>query len=276
MDFIGNNQALTLITGPCIIESEQQLDIIAERVAMIAEQLSIPVILKASIDKANRTSVDSFRGLGLEEGLRIFETIKQRYQLPCITDVHETPMVKAVADVVDVIQIPAFLSRQTDLIATAAQTGRPLLIKKGQFMAPGDMKHVLRKARASGAEHIMLCERGSCFGYHNLVVDFRGLEDMKRLGCPVIMDATHAVQLPAAMGDKSGARRSYVPLLARAAVSVGIAGVFMETHPNPAQALSDGPSAVPLTQLQPLVQELLELDHMLKSRTSCVVLEDDR
>lgn len=269
------HKQLKLYLGPCVIEDYDTLATIAGVVSDCQQQLSVDVVFKASIDKANRTSINSYRGVGIDEGLRMLEDIHKSFGLKTITDIHETGMVKAVASVVDEIQIPAFLCRQTDLIFTAAQTGKPLLLKKGQFMAPEDMQYVAEKALSSGAKNISLCERGTTFGYKNLVVDYRGIVVMKKFGHPVIMDATHAVQLPAAEGNQSGAKRSYVPMLAKAALVSGADGIFMETHPNPKQAKSDGPNAVPLSFLKDLIKELVNLKNYLDSVSDTVVLEDN-
>jgi 2-dehydro-3-deoxyphosphooctonate aldolase (KDO 8-P synthase) len=251
-----------LIAGPCVIESEALCLSIAERLKALGEELGLPVIFKASFDKANRTSVNGFRGHGLEEGLRVLEKVRRETGLPVLTDVHLPDQVKAVAEVVDMLQTPAFLARQTDLITAAAASGRPVNIKKAQFMAPGDMQAVLGKARAAaGADGgtIMLCERGSSFGYNNLVVDMRGLVIMRDMGCPVVFDATHSVQLPGGGGDRSLGQRQFVAPLARAAMAVGIDGIFMETHPDPDQALSDGPNMVPLSELPSLMRQLIAI-----------------
>jgi 2-dehydro-3-deoxyphosphooctonate aldolase (KDO 8-P synthase) len=251
-----------LIAGPCVIESEALCLAIATRLKTMGEELGLPVIFKASFDKANRTSVSGFRGHGLEEGLRVLEKVRRETDLPVLTDVHLPDQVKAVSEVVDMLQTPAFLARQTDLITAAAASGRPVNIKKAQFMAPGDMQAVLGKARAAaGADGgtIMLCERGSSFGYNNLVVDMRGLVIMREMGCPVVFDATHSVQLPGGGGDRSLGQRQYVAPLARAAMAVGIDGLFMETHPDPDQALSDGPNMVPLSELPSLMRQLIAI-----------------
>lgn len=261
-----NHQPILLIAGPCVIEDEDTLMHIADALSTLAARMPIQILFKASCDKANRTSKDSFRGLGLEEGLRLLEKVKNHFALPVITDVHETGMVNQVAEVCDAIQIPAFLCRQTDLISASSRTGRIVMIKKGQFMAPEDMQNVASKAQAAGAKNVWLCERGTSFGYHNLVVDYRGLKDMKKTGLPVIMDATHAVQLPGGLGNRSYAKREYVPTLARCALATGVAGLFMETHPNPSHAKSDGASAVPLHALPALLEELKALDDFIKSR----------
>ncbi len=252
-----------LIAGPCVIESEALCLTIAERLKAMSVQLGVPVIFKASFDKANRTSVNGFRGHGLHEGLRVLERVRQETGLPVLTDVHLPDQVPAVAEVVDMLQTPAFLARQTDLIMAAAASGRPVNIKKAQFMAPADMAAVLGKARAAagdgGTAGIMLCERGSSFGYNNLVVDMRSLVIMRDMGCPVVFDATHSVQLPGGGGDRSLGQRQFVAPLARAAVAVGVDGLFMETHPDPENALSDGPNMVPLDMLPGLMRQLLAI-----------------
>lgn len=254
-----------LIAGPCVIESEALCLGIAERLQAMGRELGLPVIFKASFDKANRTSVSGFRGYGLEEGLRVLEKVRSESGLPVLTDVHLPDQVKPVAQVVDMLQTPAFLSRQTDLITAAAASGRPVNIKKAQFMAPGDMAAVLGKARAAAnaagvsESNILLCERGSSFGYNNLVVDMRGLVIMREMGNPVVFDATHSVQLPGGGGDRSLGQRQYVPALARAAMAVGIDGLFMETHPDPDSALSDGPNMVPLDALPGLMRQLIAI-----------------
>ena len=254
-----------LIAGPCVIESEALCLQIATRLKDIGDALRIPIIFKASFDKANRTSVNGFRGHGLEEGLRILEKVRRETGLPVLTDVHLPDQVAAVAEVVDMLQTPAFLARQTDLITAAAASGRPVNIKKAQFMAPADMAAVLGKARAAanaasmGVDNILLCERGTSFGYNNLVVDMRGLVIMREMGCPVVFDATHSVQLPGGGGDRSLGQRQYVAPLARAAMAVGVDGLFMETHPDPASALSDGPNMVPLDELPGLMRQLVAI-----------------
>ncbi|MEP9360963.1 3-deoxy-8-phosphooctulonate synthase [Sphingomonas sp. KR3-1] len=267
---IGNDRRLFLIAGPCVLESERLALDVATMLAAIAERLGILVIFKASFDKANRTSQASFRGPGLDAGLAILAKVRAETGLPILTDVHETWQVAPVAQVVDVLQTPAFLARQTDLIEAAAQSGRPVNIKKAQFMAPGDMARVLDKAERAAARagldtgRFLLCERGTSFGYNNLVNDMRGLDIMASTGAPVVFDATHSVQLPGGQGDKSGGERRFVPLLSRAAVACGIAGLFLETHPDPDQALSDGPNAWPLAQLEPLLERLLAIDTLVK------------
>ncbi len=262
---IGLDQPLFLIAGPCVIESEALALSVAETLRGIADRLGILVIYKSSFDKANRSSGSSFRGPGLEEGLRILQKVRAETGLPVLTDVHEVRQVKPVAEVADVLQTPAFLARQTDLIEAVAASGKPANIKKAQFMAPGDMVHVIDKARAAAEAAgvsdptLMVAERGSSFGYGNLVVDMRGLVIMRETGCPVVFDATHSVQLPGANGKSSGGQREFVPVLARAAVAVGVAGLFMETHPKPEKALSDGPNAMPLGELEAVLRELITL-----------------
>ncbi|HIQ17364.1 MAG TPA: 3-deoxy-8-phosphooctulonate synthase [Novosphingobium capsulatum] len=261
---------LFAIAGPCVIESEALTLSVAETLGQIARRLGITLIFKSSFDKANRSSDKSFRGLGMDEGLRILEMVRAETGLPVLTDVHEASQAEAVAQVVDVLQTPAFLARQTDFIAAVAATGKPVNIKKAQFMAPADMKQVVAKARnaAQAAGHdpdaFLLCERGTSFGYNTLVSDMRGLAIMAETGCPVVFDATHSVQQPGGLGERSGGQREYVPLLARAAVAAGIAGVFMETHPDPDQALSDGPNALPLAQFEALWTKLLAIDAVVK------------
>lgn len=261
---VGNNKPLFLIAGPCVIESESLALETAERLRQISDSLSLPLIYKSSFDKANRSSVHSYRGPGLEEGLRILEKVKNTFDLPILTDVHEDTPLAEVADVVDVLQTPAFLCRQSNFIQAVAATGKPVNIKKGQFLAPADMQNVLEKALATGNKDIMLCERGVSFGYNNLVSDMRSLATMRQSGAPVVFDATHSVQLPGGKGSSSGGQREFVPVLARAAVAAGVAGLFMESHPDPEQALSDGPNAWPLDQLEVLLAQLMEIDHTVK------------
>jgi 2-dehydro-3-deoxyphosphooctonate aldolase (KDO 8-P synthase) len=261
---VGLDKPFFLIAGPCVVESEQlQLDA-AGRLKEITGKLGIPFIFKSSFDKANRTSSKSFRGLGMEEGLRILGEVKKQIGVPVLTDVHEYTPFDEVADVVDVLQTPAFLCRQTDFIQKVARAGRPVNIKKGQFLSPWDMRNVVDKARAAGNNDIMVCERGASFGYNNLVSDMRSLSVMRETNCPVVFDATHSVQLPGGQGTKSGGQREFVPVLARAAVAVGVAGVFMETHPDPDKALSDGPNAWPLGKMEALLTALKELDAVTK------------
>ena len=261
----GLDQPLFLIAGPCVIESEQlALDTSAELKA-ITERLGIHFIYKSSYDKANRSAGSSFRGPGLEQGLRILQKVKHETGVPVITDVHEDTPIDEVADVVDVLQTPAFLCRQTNFIQKVASAGKPVNIKKGQFLAPWDMKNVVDKAQATGNKQIMVCERGVSFGYNNLVSDMRALAVMRDTGCPVVFDATHSVQLPGGQGTSSGGQREHVPVLARAAVAAGISGLFMETHPDPDKALSDGPNAWPLDRIESLLKTLIALDNIVKS-----------
>jgi 2-dehydro-3-deoxyphosphooctonate aldolase (KDO 8-P synthase) len=262
---VGLTRPLFLIAGPCVVESRQlQVDVAGELKAICAS-LAIPFIFKSSYDKANRSSHASFRGPGMEEGLRILDEVRTQVAVPVLTDVHTVDEIPAVAAVVDVLQTPAFLCRQTDFIQAVARAGKPVNIKKGQFLAPEDMKQVVGKARAaSGADNIMVCERGASFGYHNLVSDMRSLAIMRDTGCPVVFDATHSVQLPGGQGTSSGGQREFVPVLARAAVAAGVAGIFMETHPQPEKALSDGPNAWPLGRMRALLETLAELDAAVK------------
>jgi 2-dehydro-3-deoxyphosphooctonate aldolase (KDO 8-P synthase) len=262
---VGLDRPLFLIAGPCVVESrELQLDV-AGRLKEIASALGVPFIFKSSYDKANRSSAASFRGLGRDEGLRILAEVRRQIGVPVLTDVHDEDEIAAAAAVVDVLQTPAFLCRQTDFIQAVARAGRPVNIKKGQFLAPEDMKQVVAKAKAaSGADNILVCERGASFGYHNLVSDMRSLAIMRETGCPVVFDATHSVQLPGGQGTSSGGQREFVPVLARAAVAAGVSGLFMETHPDPAKALSDGPNAWPLPRMRELLETLVELDRTVK------------
>jgi 2-dehydro-3-deoxyphosphooctonate aldolase (KDO 8-P synthase) len=262
----GGDRPLFLIAGPCVIESEALVMEVAGRLKELTAGLGIPFIFKASYDKANRTSRASFRGPGLEAGLAILERVRERIGVPVLTDVHEGTPLGEVAAVVDVLQTPAFLCRQTDFIQAVAAQGRPVNIKKGQFLAPWDMANVVEKARAAGNEEIMVCERGVSFGYNNLVADMRSLVAMRATGCPVVFDATHSVQMPGGRGASSGGQREYVAPLARAAVAVGVAGVFMETHPRPDEALSDGPNSVPLADVPALLETLKALDSTVKSQ----------
>ncbi len=264
---VGLNHPLFLIAGPCVIESEQMALDTAGQIKEICLELGIPFIYKSSYDKANRSSGKSFRGFGLDAGLKILDQVKKQIGVPVLTDVHSIEEIAAVAAVVDVLQTPAFLCRQTDFIHAVARCGRPVNIKKGQFLSPWDMKNVVDKAReASGQDNIMVCERGASFGYNNLVSDMRSLAVMRNTGCPVVFDATHSVQLPGGQGTVSGGQREFVPVLARAAVAAGVAGVFMETHPNPAKALSDGPNAFPLGHLKTLLRTLKALDETVKQQ----------
>ena len=261
---VGLDRPLFLIAGPCVIESEQlQIDV-AGKLKEITERLGINFIFKSSFDKANRTSIGSFRGPGMEEGLRVLAEVKRQLGVPVLTDVHEYTPMDEVASVVDVLQTPAFLVRQTDFIRKVCEAGKPVNIKKGQFLSPWDMKPVVEKAKSTGNGNIMVCERGASFGYNNLVSDMRSLAVMRDTGCPVVFDATHSVQLPGGQGSSSGGQREFVPVLARAAVAVGVAGVFMETHPDPSKALSDGPNAWPLGKMEALLETMLELDAITK------------
>ncbi len=264
----GLDQPLFLIAGPCVIESEQMALDTAGALKEICAGVGIPFIYKSSYDKANRSSGKSFRGFGIDEGLRILSEVKRQIGVPVLTDVHSEEEIPVAAAVVDVLQTPAFLCRQTDFIHAVASCGKPVNIKKGQFLAPWDMKNVVEKAREAngGADNIMVCERGVSFGYNNLVSDMRSLAVMRDTGCPVVFDATHSVQLPGGQGDKSGGQREFVPVLARAAVASGIAGIFMETHPDPAKALSDGPNAWPLGQMRQLLATLKQLDELVKQQ----------
>jgi len=263
---VGLNQPFFLIAGPCVIESEQLAIDTAGYLKELTTALNIPFIYKSSFDKANRSSHESFRGLGVEKGLEILEKVKKQIGVPVLTDVHEDTPLAEVASVVDVMQTPAFLCRQTNFIQQVASQGIPVNIKKGQFLAPWDMVHVTNKAKATGNQHIMVCERGVSFGYNNLVSDMRSLAVMRDTDCPVVFDATHSVQLPGGQGTSSGGQREFVPVLARAAVAVGIAGLFMETHPNPAEAKSDGPNSWPLHRMQELLEVLLTIDRAVKAQ----------
>jgi len=265
----GLDQPIFLIAGPCVIESRQLALDTAGTLKEICGELGIPFIYKSSYDKANRSSGKSFRGLGMDQGLQILAEVKRQIGVPVLTDVHEIGDIEAAAAVVDVLQTPAFLCRQTDYINAVASAGRPVNIKKGQFLAPGDMKHVVAKAREAAltrgyADTIMVCERGVSFGYNNLVSDMRSLAIMRETGCPVVFDATHSVQLPGGQGTVSGGQREFVPVLARAAVASGVSGLFMETHPDPDKALSDGPNAWPLAKMKELLATLMELDRIVK------------
>lgn len=262
---VGIDQPLFLIAGPCVIESEQLALDTAGQLKEITGKLGIPFIYKSSFDKANRTSTKSFRGLGLDEGLRILQKVKDDIGVPVLTDVHEDTPLAEVATVVDVLQTPAFLVRQTNFIQNVARQGIPVNIKKGQFQAPWDMSHVVAKAREVGNEQIMVCERGVSFGYNTLVSDMRSLAIMRQTDCPVVFDATHSVQQPGGQGGTSGGQREFVPVLARAAVAAGVSGLFMETHPDPSKALSDGPNAFPLPMMSRMLEILLTLDHAVKS-----------
>jgi len=257
---------LLIIAGPCVIESRQLALDVAGKLKEITDNLGIPYIFKSSFDKANRTSVDSYRGPGLEQGLKILSSVRDQIHVPVLTDIHEYTPLSEVAAVVDVLQTPAMLCRQTDFIQKVAALGKPVNLKKGQFLAPWDMFHVVQKARATGNHQLMVCERGACFGYNNLVSDMRSLIIMRQTGCPVIFDATHSVQLPGGAGTQSSGQSEFVAPLARAAVAAGICGIFMETHPKPSAALSDGPNSVPLQQMPLLLEQLKMLDDLVKSK----------
>jgi len=263
---VGPDQPLFLIAGPCVVESEGLVLDVAGKLQELTGRLGIPFIFKSSFDKANRSSAKSFRGPGMEEGLRILSEVKRQLGLAVLTDVHEDTPLGEVASVVDVLQTPAFLVRQTNFILNVCSQQRPVNIKKGQFLSPWEMQNVVDKARSTGNEQIMVCERGFSFGYNNLVSDMRSLSVMRGTGCPVVFDATHSVQLPGGKGSASGGQREFVPVLARAAVAAGVAGVFMETHPDPDKALSDGPNAWPLARMEPLLTTLVQLDRAVKSR----------
>ena len=262
----GLTQPFFLISGPCVVESEKMAMQSATELKTITDELGIPFIYKSSFDKANRSSSKSFRGPGMAEGLRILQKVKDELNLPVLTDVHEDTPLDEVADVVDVLQTPAFLCRQTNFIQNVARQGLPVNIKKGQFLAPWDMGNVVEKAREAGNEQILVCERGYTFGYNNLVSDMRGLAVMRETKCPVVFDATHSVQLPGGQGSSSGGQREHVPVLARAAIASGVAGIFMESHPKPEEALSDGPNAWPLPKMRDLLETLMVLDSTVKAR----------
>jgi 2-dehydro-3-deoxyphosphooctonate aldolase (KDO 8-P synthase) len=263
---VGPERPFFLIAGPCVIESEALVLDVAGQMKEIASELGIPYIFKASFDKANRSSKSSFRGPGIAEGLRVLEKVRRQVGVPVLTDVHEDTPLAEVAAVVDVLQTPAFLCRQTNFILNACSQGRPVNVKKGQFLSPWEMANVVEKARSTGNEQVMVCERGFSFGYNNLVSDMRSLAIMRATGAPVVFDATHSVQLPGGKGTASGGQREFVPVLARAAVAAGVAGIFMETHPEPARALSDGPNAWPLDRMRSLLAVLKEIDAAVKSR----------
>jgi len=262
----GPDRPFFLIAGPCVIESEGLVMEVAGRMRELTAELGIPYVFKASFDKANRSSKGSFRGPGMEQGLRILAEVRRQLGVPVLTDVHEDTPLAEVASVVDVLQTPAFLCRQTNFIVNAASQGKPVNIKKGQFLSPWEMRNVVEKARSTGNGQILVCERGFSFGYNNLVADMRSLAVMRETGCPVVFDATHSVQLPGGKGDASGGQREFVPVLARAAVAAGVSGVFMETHPDPARALSDGPNAWPLDRMRSLLTVMKEIDAAVKSR----------
>jgi 2-dehydro-3-deoxyphosphooctonate aldolase (KDO 8-P synthase) len=262
---IGNHQPLFLIAGPCVIESQDLVEECAGRLREITTRLGMPFVFKASFDKANRSSASSFRGPGLAQGMKILEGVRSRFGMPVLTDVHEDTPLAEVATVVDVLQTPAFLCRQTNFIQNVARTGKPVNLKKGQFLSPWEMGNVVQKARDTGNADIMVCERGVSFGYNNLVSDMRALPVLRATGCPVVFDATHSVQLPGGQGNASGGQREFVPVLARAAVAAGIAGIFIETHPEPDRALSDGPNSWPLARMESLLATLVALDRTAKA-----------
>jgi 2-dehydro-3-deoxyphosphooctonate aldolase (KDO 8-P synthase) len=263
---VGAREPLFLIAGPCVIESESLVLSTAERLKDITVKLGVPLVFKASFDKANRSSGGSFRGLGIEQGLKVLERVRRELALPVLTDVHESSPLDEVAAVVDVLQTPALLCRQTDFIVAVASQGKPVNLKKGQFLSPWEMQSVVDKARSTGNDALLVCERGVSFGYQNLVVDMRSLAILRGTGCPVVFDATHAVQLPGARGGSSGGEREHVPVLARAAVAAGVSGLFMETHPNPDEALCDGPNAWPLERVAVLLEQLTAIDALVKAR----------
>ena len=263
---VGDEAPLFFIAGPCVIETETLILDTASDLKKIGDELGVPVIFKSSFDKANRSSIDSYRGPGIEEGLRILQQVKDELGMPVLTDVHEDTPLNEVASVVDVLQTPAFLSRQTNFIVNVCSQGVPVNIKKGQFLAPLDMLQVANKAKSTGNQQIMVCERGASFGYNNLVSDMRSLSLMRQTGCPVVYDATHSVQMPGGLGNASGGQREMVPVLARAAVAAGVAGVFMECHPDPGKAMSDGPNSWPLSKVKALMQQLMDIDAVVKSQ----------
>ena len=263
---VGDEAPLFFIAGPCVIETETLILDTASELKKTGDELGVPVIFKSSFDKANRSSIDSYRGPGIEEGLRILQRVKDELGMPVLTDVHEDTPLNEVASVVDVLQTPAFLSRQTNFIVNVCSQGVPVNIKKGQFLAPLDMLQVANKAKSTGNQQIMVCERGASFGYNNLVSDMRSLSLMRQTGCPVVYDATHSVQMPGGLGNASGGQREMVPVLARAAVAAGVAGVFMECHPDPAKAMSDGPNSWPLSKVKALMQQLIDIDNVVKSQ----------
>lgn len=263
---VGLDKPFFLLSGPCVIESEQLAIETAGTLKEICEKLNIPFVFKSSFDKANRTSIDSFRGLGMDKGLQILQAVKDQIGVPVITDVHEDTPMDEVASVVDIIQTPAFLARQTNFIVKACSAGVPVNIKKGQFMSPWDMVNVIKKAKSTGNENIMVCERGASFGYNNLVSDMRSLSVMRDTGCPVVFDGTHSVQLPGGQGGTSGGQREFIPVLARAAVAAGVSGLFMETHPDPSVAKSDGPNAIKLHMMEALLTTLKQIDQCVKSQ----------
>ncbi|QIW09795.1 3-deoxy-8-phosphooctulonate synthase [Francisella sp. LA112445] len=263
---VGNGKPFFLMSGPCVIESEQMAMDTAGYLKEVTNDLGINFVYKSSFDKANRSSINSFRGLGVDKGLEILSKVKKAYNVPVVTDVHEDTPFAEVAEVVDVLQTPAFLCRQTNFILDVCKQGKPVNIKKGQFLAPWDMQHVVAKAKTTGNEQIMVCERGASFGYNNLISDMRSLEIMKDTGCPVVFDATHSVQLPGGQGSSSGGQREFVPVLSKAAMAVGIDGLFMETHPKPDEAKSDGPNSFPMYKIKEFLSLLQELDNLIKSQ----------
>ena len=269
---VGEDKPLFFIAGPCVIESEELILDTASQLKAVSDELDVPIIFKSSFDKANRSSIDSYRGPGIEEGLRILQRVKDELDMPVLTDVHEDTPLDEVASVVDVMQTPAFLSRQTNFIVNVCAQGIPVNIKKGQFLAPLDMLQVANKAKSTGNQQIMVCERGASFGYNNLVSDMRSLSLMRQTGCPVVYDATHSVQMPGGLGSTSGGQREMVPVLARAAAAAGVAGIFMECHPDPAKAMSDGPNSWPLHKVSALIKQLMEIDGVVKSQPR---LEDE-
>ena len=269
---VGEDSPLFFIAGPCVIESEGLILDTASQLKAVSDELDVPIIFKSSFDKANRSSIDSYRGPGIEEGLRILQRVKDELAMPVLTDVHEDTPLDEVASVVDVMQTPAFLSRQTNFIVNVCAQGIPVNIKKGQFLAPLDMLQVANKAKSTGNQQIMVCERGASFGYNNLVSDMRSLSLMRQTGCPVVYDATHSVQMPGGLGSTSGGQREMVPVLARAAAAAGVAGIFMECHPDPAKAMSDGPKSWPLHKVSALIKQLMEIDGVVKSQPR---LEDE-
>lgn len=269
---VGEDSPLFFIAGPCVIESEDLILNTASKLKAVSDELGVPIIFKSSFDKANRSSIDSYRGPGIEEGLRILQRVKDELAMPVLTDVHEDTPLDEVASVVDVMQTPAFLSRQTNFIVNVCAQGIPVNIKKGQFLAPLDMLQVANKAKSTGNQQIMVCERGASFGYNNLVSDMRSLSLMRQTGCPVVYDATHSVQMPGGLGSTSGGQREMVPVLARAAAAAGVAGIFMECHPDPAKAMSDGPNSWPLHKVSALIKQLMEIDGVVKSQPR---LEDE-
>lgn len=269
---VGEDSPLFFIAGPCVIESEDLILNTASKLKAVSDELGVPIIFKSSFDKANRSSIDSYRGPGIEEGLRILQRVKDELAMPVLTDVHEDTPLDEVASVVDVLQTPAFLSRQTNFIVNVCAQGIPVNIKKGQFLAPLDMLQVANKAKSSGNQQIMVCERGASFGYNNLVSDMRSLSLMRQTGCPVVYDATHSVQMPGGLGSTSGGQREMVPVLARAAAAAGVAGMFMECHPDPAKAMSDGPNSWPLHKIKALMKQLMEIDQVVKGQPR---LEDE-